>query len=36
MVDGHFFDTISAIADRLHRKTDRPFGGIQVRLFLCF
>jgi hypothetical protein len=31
MVDGHLFDTLSSIARRLH-KTERPFGGIQVRL----
>ena len=30
MVDGHLFDRIAAVADQLRRKTDRPFGGIQV------
>jgi hypothetical protein len=30
MVDGHLFDTIAAIANQLCKKTDRPFGGIQV------
>ena len=29
MVDGHLFEKIAAIATQL-RKTDRPFGGIQV------
>jgi hypothetical protein len=32
MVDGHLFDKLAAIADQLRRKTDRPFGGIQVGL----
>ena len=31
MVDGHLFEKISAIATRLRKKSDRPFGGIQVR-----
>lgn len=36
MVDGHLFDTIAAIADQLRRKTDRPFGGIQVSpVYIC-
>jgi hypothetical protein len=30
MVDGYLFDRIAAVADQLRRKTDRPFGGIQV------
>jgi ATP-dependent DNA helicase PIF1 len=30
MVDGHLFEKISAIAARLRKKTDKPFGGIQV------
>lgn len=30
MVDGHLFDTLSLVAQRL-RRTERPFGGIQVR-----
>ena len=30
MVDGHLFEKISEIAARLRKKTDRPFGGIQV------
>jgi len=31
MVDGHLFEKICEIAARLRKKTDRPFGGIQVR-----
>ena len=30
MVDGHLFEKIAAIATQLRKKTDRPFGGIQV------
>ncbi|KAJ3480472.1 hypothetical protein NLI96_g8332 [Meripilus lineatus] len=30
MVDGHLFDTLATLADRLRKKTDRPFGGIQL------
>lgn len=30
MVDGKLFDTLAALADRLRKKTDKPFGGIQV------
>jgi len=30
MVDGHLFEKIVAIATRLRKKTNRPFGGIQV------
>ncbi|KAI0292857.1 PIF1-like helicase-domain-containing protein [Russula brevipes] len=30
MVDGHLFEKICSIAARLRKKTDRPFGGIQV------
>ncbi|KAI0049474.1 hypothetical protein FA95DRAFT_854450 [Auriscalpium vulgare] len=30
MVDGHLFDRLVAIATRLRKKTDKPFGGIQV------
>jgi len=30
MVDGHLFERICSIAARLRKKTDRPFGGIQV------
>lgn len=33
MVDGHLFDTLATLADRLRKKTDRPFGGIQVGHF---
>lgn len=35
MVDGHLFEKISAIAARLRKKTDRPFGGIQVGPVFC-
>jgi hypothetical protein len=37
MVDGHLFDKIALIADQLRKKTDRPFGGIQVGsvIFIC-
>ncbi|TBU57937.1 PIF1-like helicase-domain-containing protein [Dichomitus squalens] len=32
MVDGELFDTLAKLADQLRNKrTDRPFGGIQVR-----
>ena len=31
MVDGHLFEMIASIATRLRKKTDGPFGGIQVR-----
>ena len=31
MVDGHLFDMLSSIAQSLRKKTERPFGGIQVR-----
>ncbi|KAN0136869.1 P-loop containing nucleoside triphosphate hydrolase protein [Lactarius tabidus] len=30
MVDGHLFERIAAIATQLRKKTDRPFGGIQL------
>ena len=30
MVDGHLFEKICEIAARLRKKTDRPFGGLQV------
>ena len=30
MVDGHLFEKIAAIATQLRKKTDRPFGGIQL------
>ena len=30
MVDGHLFEKISEIAARLRKKTDKPFGGLQV------
>jgi hypothetical protein len=33
MVDGHLFERIAAIATQLRKKTDRPFGGIQVGPF---
>ena len=32
MVDGHLFEKICEIAARLRKKTDRPFGGIQVSI----
>lgn len=32
MVDGHLFNTLAALADRLRKKTSEPFGGIQVRV----
>ena len=32
MVDGKLFDTLAALADRLRKKTNKPFGGIQVRI----
>ena len=31
MVDGHLFDVLSSIAQSLRKKTELPFGGIQVR-----
>lgn len=31
MVDGQLFDTLAKLAVELRKKTDRPFGGIQVR-----
>ena len=31
MVDGYLFDTLCKLAVELRKKTDRPFGGIQVR-----
>jgi len=34
MVDGHLFEKISAIAARLRKTTDKPFGGIQVNPML--
>lgn len=35
MLDGHLFDTLSDIADRLRsQKAGRPFGGIQVYLLV--
>ncbi len=31
MVDGELFDTLAKLADQLrNKKTDKPFGGIQV------
>ncbi|EIW76538.1 hypothetical protein CONPUDRAFT_157726 [Coniophora puteana RWD-64-598 SS2] len=30
MVDGHLFDTLEAIATKLRKKTDKPFGGLQL------
>jgi hypothetical protein len=30
MLDGHLFDTLAALAERLRKKTNKPFGGIQV------
>ena len=33
MVDGHLFERIAAIATKLRKKTDKPFGGIQVGPF---
>lgn len=32
MLDGHMFNTLAALAQRLRKKTDKPFGGIQVRI----
>ncbi|KAG6334440.1 hypothetical protein ID866_4641 [Astraeus odoratus] len=32
MLDGHLFDTLAEIADRLRKKTDKPFGGVQLVL----
>lgn len=31
MVDGHLFERICRLAERLRKATDKPFGGIQVR-----
>lgn len=30
MVDGKLFDIVATLADRLRKKTDKPFGGMQV------
>lgn len=30
MVDGHLFDTLSLIGQKLRKDTERPFGGMQV------
>ncbi|KAG8215126.1 hypothetical protein J3R82DRAFT_8588 [Butyriboletus roseoflavus] len=30
MLDGHLFNTLAALADRLRKKTNKPFGDIQV------
>ncbi|KAI0922844.1 hypothetical protein AcV5_010541 [Taiwanofungus camphoratus] len=30
MVDGQLFEMLASLADRLRKKSDRPFGGIQV------
>lgn len=30
MVDGQLFDTLAKLAVQLRKKTDKPFGGIQV------
>ena len=30
MVDGELFELLASLADRLRKKTDKPFGGIQV------
>lgn len=35
MVDGQLFELLAMLADRLRKKTDNPFGGIQVRIILC-
>ena len=32
MLDGHLFNTLAALADCLRKKTNKPFGGIQVRV----
>ncbi|KAH9834817.1 PIF1-like helicase-domain-containing protein [Rhodofomes roseus] len=32
MVDGELFELLASLGDRLRRKTDKPFGGLQVRL----
>lgn len=32
MVDGRLFDTLHDLAARLRKPTDKPFGGIQVRV----
>jgi hypothetical protein len=31
MVDGHLFDILSMIAQKLRKSAERPFGGIQAR-----
>ncbi|KAH9856878.1 PIF1-like helicase-domain-containing protein [Lenzites betulinus] len=36
MVDGQLFDTLAKLADQLRKKTDKPFGGIQVYLFFAY
>lgn len=30
MLDGHLFNTLAALAEHLRKKTNKPFGGIQV------
>ncbi|KAG9308098.1 PIF1-like helicase-domain-containing protein [Chiua virens] len=30
MIDGHLFNTLAALAERLRKKTSKPFGGIQL------
>ncbi|THH21407.1 hypothetical protein EW146_g128 [Bondarzewia mesenterica] len=30
MVDGHLFERMAALADKLRKKTNKPFGGIQL------
>ena len=32
MLDGHLFNTLAELADRLRNKMNKPFGGIQVRV----
>ena len=32
MVDGHLFDVLSSIAQSIRKKTELPFGGIQVHI----
>ena len=34
MVDGYLFDTLAKLAVELRKKTDKPFGGMQVRFLL--
>lgn len=36
MLDGHLFNTLATLADRLRKKTNRPFGGIQVRICINY